>query len=428
MPAGERHASMQSFQIMLKSTSMSERAYYEDSYKTRFKANVLERLVHDGRPAVVLDHTYFYPTSGGQPCDLGQINDVSVVDVLVRPGNGDVLHVLDNDLDEEQVTAVINWQRRFDHMQHHTGQHILSQAFIQIATAQTIGFHLSESSVTIDLDISSLTPAQIEEVEQLTNEIIWQNRPVKVRTVNAQEVQSLPLRKIPPVRDGKLRLIEIAEFDLTACGGTHVAQSGEVGLLKIIKQERRGEKQRIEFRCGHRAFIDYRQKHQIVTQLSTQLTTAAKELSPAVARLQEDNKQSRRQLKKQQVELDRLEAQQLLSQGERHGDTILVTHLFSGRDPGQVRALGSQLARNEGVVALLAMAGNRSQLIFCRSENAPGKMNKLLRIALNELGSQSGGGSDTFAQGVGPPADVAAVQHAVDTATTVFLEELESLR
>jgi alanyl-tRNA synthetase len=187
-------------------------------------------------------------------------------------------------------------------------------------------------------------------VEQLTNEIIWQNRPVKVRTVNAQEVQTLPLRKIPPVRDGKLRLIEIDDFDLTACGGTHVARTGEIGLLKIIKQERRGEKQRIEFRCGHRALTDFRQKHQIVTQLSTQLTTAAKELSTAVARLQEDNKQSRRQLKKQQVELDRLEAQQLLSQGERHGDTILVTHVFSGRDPGQVRALGSQLTRNEALL------------------------------------------------------------------------------
>ena len=419
---------MHSFQIMLESTSMNERAYYEDSYTTKFKVNVLERLVHDGRPAVVLDHTYFYPTSGGQPCDLGQMNDVAVVGVLIRPENGAVLHVLENELDGEQVTAVINWQRRFDHMQHHTGQHILSQAFIQIAAAQTIGFHLSAASVTIDLDKNSLTPATLEEVEQLTNEIIWQNRPVRVRTVNAAEVQTLPLRKIPPVRDGKLRLIEIDDFDLTACGGTHVARTGEIGLLKIIKQERHGEKQRIEFRCGHRALRDFQQKHQIVAQLSAQLTTAATELSTAVAQLQEDNKQSRRQLKKQQVELDRLEVQQLLSQGERHMDTILVTHVFSDRDPGQVRAVGSQLARNEGVVALLAMAGDRSQLIFCRSQSAPGKMNKLLPIALNELGSQSGGGSDAFAQGVGPPATIADVQHAILTAKKAFLEELESLR
>jgi alanyl-tRNA synthetase len=289
---------MQSFQIMLESTLMSERAYYKDSYTNRFKAVVIERLVHDGRPALILDRTYFYPTSGGQPCDLGKMNDVSVVDVLVHPQNGDVLHILENEVSADQVKAVIDWQRRFDHMQHHTGQHILSQAFVQIAAAETVGFHLSPSSVTIDLDKNSLSQAQREEAEQLANEIIWQNRPVKARTVNQKEIQSLPLRKIPPARDGRLRLIEIADFDLTACGGTHVARTGEIGLLKIIKQEKRGEKLRIEFRCGHRALLDYQQKHQIVTQLTTQLTTGANELSTAVVRLQADNKQSHRQLKK----------------------------------------------------------------------------------------------------------------------------------
>lgn len=418
---------MQSFQIMLESTLMSERAYYKDSYTNRFKAVVIERLVHDGRPALILDRTYFYPTSGGQPCDLGKMNDVSVVDVLVHPQNGDVLHILENEVSADQVKAVIDWQRRFDHMQHHTGQHILSQAFVQIAAAETVGFHLSPSSVTIDLDKNSLSQAQREEAEQLANEIIWQNRPVKARTVNQKEIQSLPLRKIPPARDGRLRLIEIADFDLTACGGTHVARTGEIGLLKIIKQEKRGEKLRIEFRCGHRALLDYQQKHQIVTQLTTQLTTGANELSTAVVRLQADNKQSHRQLKKQQGELDRLEAQQLISQGQRQGNTILVTHVFAERDPKQVRAIGNQLIRFDGIVALLAVAGNRSQLIFCKSESAPGEMNILLRIALREIGSQSGGGSSTFAQGVGPPANVDDVQLAVDAAKMALLEEIQGL-
>jgi alanyl-tRNA synthetase len=378
----------------------------------------------DNTPVVVLDKTYFYPTSGGQPFDKGKINEVAVIDVLVRAQDGAVLHMLERELEEDQVSAVIEWQRRFDHMQHHTGQHILSQAFIQVAGAHTIGFHLSNASVTIDLDKKELVSDQIEEAEQLANEIIWQNRPVTVRNASTEEAKTLALRKIPTTHNGTVRLIDIEDFDLTACGGTHVARTGEVGLIKIIKQERRGDKQRIEFRCGHRALNDYRQKHAIVVELSTQMTTGGTELNTAVKRLQNDNKQVRRQLKKQQAELSRLEANHLLSQGVRIGDTVLVTRVFSGRDPGQVRALGSQLIRHDGVIALLGLAGNQAQLIFCRAAGAPGDMKNLLNTALSELGSHLGGGSETFAQGVGPSADIILVQQAIEAAEKQFLEEI----
>jgi len=406
---------------------MNNRAYYLDSYTTQFNATIVERMLIDNHPAVILDTTYFYPTSGGQPFDRGQMNETAIVDVQVREQDGAVIHILEHELEDDQVSAVIDWQRRFDHMQHHTGQHILSQAFIQITGAQTIGFHMSDTSITIDLDRMELTPLQIEEAEQLANEIIWQNRSVTARNVSLEEAKKLTLRKIPTAYNGNLRLVEIEDFDLTACGGTHVASTGEIGLVKIIKQEKRGDKQRIEFRCGRRALNDYRRKHAIIVELTTQLTTGSSELSTTVQRLQDENKKTRRQFKKQQIELSRLEAVNLLSQGTRLGDILIVTHAFSDRDPGQIRALGSQLVRHEGVVALLGLAGDRAQLIFSRAAGAAGDMSELLKTALNQLGSRSGGGNETFAQGVGPSTDITHVQQAIETAEKQLLEEIGSM-
>lgn len=411
----------------VKIQAMNERAYYLDSYTTQFSATVVERLEMGSHPAVILNETYFYPTSGGQPSDKGVMNGVAVIDVLVRAQDGAVVHLLENEIEEDQVTAEIDWQRRFDHMQHHTGQHILSQAFIQIAGAQTIGFHLSEASVTIDLDKRDLDPDQSNRAEQLANEIIWQNRSVTIRNASLEEAQTLSLRKIPTAHNGMLRLIDIEDFDLTACGGTHLARTGEIGLIKITKQERRRDKQRIEFRCGYRALRDYREKQAIVVDLSALMTTGGIELNTAVKRLQDENKRTRRQQKKQQAEISRLEADQLLSQGTRIGDTLLITRVFSDHDPGQVRTLGSQLIRHDGVVALLGLAGNRAQLLFCRAASAPGDMSNLLNTALGELGSDSGGGNKTFAQGVAPSADIFLVQNAIEAAEKQFLEEIGSM-
>ncbi len=427
MPDDEPKLSRHSVQIMLKSIHMNNRAYYQDSYTIQFEAAVVEHLLQDNHPAVILDKTYFYPTSGGQPFDIGEMNEVAVIDVQVRPHDGAVIHTLDQALDGDQVSAVIDWKRRFDHMQHHTGQHILSQAFIRAAGAETVGFHLSSASVTIDLDKQELSSEQILEAERLANEIIWQDRPVIVKSVSLEEAKRLPLRKIPDVHDETLRLVDIGDFDLTACGGTHVARTGEVGLIKVTKQEKRGDKQRIEFRCGNRALEDYRQKHEIVVELSTQLTTGSTELNTAVMRLQDENKELRRQAKKQQAALSQLEASHLLSQGTQIGSAILVKAVFSDRDPGQMRALGSQLTRQEGVIALMGLAGDKTHLIFCKAPGTPGNMKSLLNNALSKLGSQSGGGSEVFAQGVGPSADLVHVQRVIEDTEKQLLEEIDGL-
>lgn len=401
---------------------MNDHAYYTDSYTSQFDASIVEVLEIDGRPAVRLDHTYFYPTSGGQPHDTGRLRQgnraAQVVDVVVREGDEAILHVLDALLTPGSVDAAIDWPRRFDHMQHHTGQHILSQAFIRVAEAETISFHLSPQSVTIDLDRADLSAEEVRAAEQLANEVVWQNRPVTAREVAREEAATLPLRKLPPGRGGRLRLIDIADFDLTACGGTHVNGTAEVGLIKVLKTERRGSASRVEFCCGARAFADYRAKHDAIQQLSAALTTGLAELPASVDRLQDESKTLRAELKRQQMALLRLEADDLLRAAEPLGAARLVRRVLNSRETAEARQLATLLAAAGGVVALLGVAGERAQLIFARSADGPAfaHMGELVKPALAVLGGARGGGGATSAQGGGSPADEATIAAALDVA------------
>lgn len=406
---------------------MSIRCYYTDSYTTEFSAVITEVLQNESGNFVILDKTFFYPTSGGQPFDTGTINDIPITNVTVRNRDGAVLHAVETIPQTEQVSAVINWERRFDHMQQHTGQHILSQAFIRLAGAQTVGFHLSDDSVTIDLDQGQLDQTLIDEVEDLANEIVWQNRPVIVRWATYEEAQSLPLRKIPQMDGEKMRLIDILEFDLTACGGTHVARTGEVGLIKIRKKESRNKKIRVHFSCGQRALRHYRFIDGVVNDLTTQLTTGATELSASVTKLQENEKESRRLLKGFQDQLDGLEAQELIQDGRKIDDITLIVHVFKNEPNSKLRSIARHLNKEEKVIALLGSTGERTNLLFTRPTDGPGLMNELLQTALKQLGAGSGGGKAEFAQGSTPIGDVKAVQLAIENAAKQLLEEIESI-
>src|SRR5829696_1341544 len=159
------------------------RLYYDDAYTRDFTARIVERIEVDSHPAVILDQTYFYPTSGGQPNDTGLIGGVAVLDVMARKEDGAVVHVLAGEVEGETVACALDWVRRFDHMQHHTGQHILSQAFVQVARASTVGFHLSTDSITIDLDQTNVSDDAVTAVETLANDVVWANRPVTARII-----------------------------------------------------------------------------------------------------------------------------------------------------------------------------------------------------------------------------------------------------
>lgn len=403
---------------------MNTRLYYNNPYTTNFKANIIERFQHHGNLAVVLDQTYFYPTSGGQPHDIGTLNDSPVVNVLVRLEDNAVAHIINGEIWSDEVTAQIDWSRRFDHMQQHTGQHILSQAFLRAAEAETISFHLSGDYATIDLKDSGLKPTHIEKAELIANQIIWENRPVTARMVSKEEADSLPLRKIPDIEDDQLRIVEIKEFDLTACGGTHVAHTGEIGLIKITKLERRKDELRVEFLCGRRALVDYRQKNRIVNQLANELTTGYAEIEASVVRLRDEAKQSRRLLKQQLSHSLSIEAGHLLKHGTRKGNTVIVSELFSGRDTAELRMLANQIIEHPNSIALLGIVGDSAQLIFARSEDAPGEMNQLIKQALQVLGSATGGGTAKFAQGGGTTADSERMAQALQRAQRLLLSQI----
>jgi alanyl-tRNA synthetase len=398
----------------------TQRLYYTDSYTSVFEANLIDSTTYNGLPAVILDRTYFYPTSGGQPHDTGTLNGYPVVEVALRESDGSVLHVLKEvkgspAFDDPHVSGQIDWTRRFDHMQHHTGQHILSRAFEKLADADTVGFHLSPDSVTIDLNQPDISPATIEAAEDLANQIIADNRPVRAYFPSDEELTTLTLRKMPDV-EGKLRVVDIEDFDVNACGGTHVAQTGEIGIIKVLRATRQGDATRIEFRCGTRALLDYRQKHALLSQLAAELTTSYDQIPAALEKLREENKALRRELRALQAAVLEHEAEKLWQTANRAAGYTLVVQAYENRDVAEVRQLVQHLIAHPATVALCGIAGEKAQLIAARSDDLPQDMVTALKRGLAVWGVERGGGRPPFAQGGGAGASLDQVQAALEAA------------
>ena len=384
---------------------MTERLYYTDAYCTGFSARVVERLAWGGRPAVVLDRTAFYPASGGQPADRGTLGGLAVRDVVVREEDGAIVHVLERALRTSDVEGVLDWSSRFDHMQQHTGQHILSAAFEQVLDADTVGFHLGTETSTVDINVARLEPAALVPVEELANRVIWENRPVSVRFVGPDELVTLPLRR-PPAVEGPVRIVEIAGFDLNPCGGTHVARTGEIGLIKIVRLDHRGDETRVEFLCGGRALRDYQAKNGMVNRLTVMLTVGHWELDQAVERLQAEAKRLRQDLRRARKRLLHAEASELAETASFHGPYRVVSRVWERREPGELRVLAQELVQRPDVVALLGTVGERTHLCFARAEGIEPDVAALLQEACGRLGGK-GGGRPHLAQGSAPATDMA---------------------
>jgi len=386
---------------------MTVRRYYTDSYARTFPANVVEVATAGGSPAAILHETFFYPTSGGQPHDTGRLGSISVQDVSIRE-DGALLHVLDAPIATGPAEAMIDWPRRFDHMQQHTGQHILSQAFIQVAEAPTIGFHLGAETVSIDLGLPGIGDDKVADALAMANGIVTGNQAVRAWFPTAEELAELRLRKTPEV-DGALRVVAIGDFDLSACGGTHVARTGEIGLIEILKTERLKRGMRVEFVCGRRAAADYARKHGIVRDLSVALTCAPGELTESVARLQGALTDARRELAAfRERELD-LEAARLLEAASATGPFRVVRAAWNDRAIDEVKGLALRTTTKPDVVSLLGVAGARAQILFGRSENVSLDLKPAFDRTLAALGGGKGGGSRLL-QGAAGPADVTKLE------------------
>jgi alanyl-tRNA synthetase len=399
---------------------MTRRLYYTEPYRTHFEAQVVERTVWDGRPAVVLDRTAFYPTSGGQPADRGELNGVAVLDVVERESDGAVIHVLSDEVSDGPVEGLVDWQRRFDHMQQHTGQHILSAAFQKGLGAETVGFHLGAESSTIDVDVIELETEDIRSVETLANAVVWDDRAIAVHFVDDDALAEVGI-ELPDDVEGTVRLLVIpgspdeagTHFDANPCGGTHVARTGEIGIIKVVGLERRGDETRVTFLCGRRALRDYEDKNALITSLAGRLTVGFWELDEAVERLQQENRDLRRTERELQQRLLDLETDQLIEAAEARGPYRAVARVWQGRSPDELRILGRKLANHPQIVALLFGIDERTHFCFARAEGLELDVNELLQEACARLDGR-GGGRAQIAQGSAPAADRSQVERIVE--------------
>lgn len=376
---------------------MTVRLYYTDPSVAEFDAQVTGVEQHDGRPAVILDRTAFYPTSGGQPFDTGRLGDAAVVDVIDRD-DGMILHVIDRAIATGPVHGRIDWPRRFEHMQQHTGQHLLSAAFDRLRGVRTESFHLGALSSTIDL-ARVVSPSEIDAAEDEANRIVWEDRPITIRFADAAEAAALPLRK-EPVRGGRLRLVEVEEFDISACGGTHVSRTGGVGTIAVASSERVRGGSRVEFVCGVRALRTFRLLRDSIAASVRLISVLPDALPAGIERLQADAKETRRQLKDAQSRLAGFEAAALAGRAAVHGDARVVVHALEGWDQGGLKTIASAIAHRAGHVAVLFSVPAPCAVVIARSEGTSFDSAAALERLIQEFGGKGGGRPD-LAQGGG---------------------------
>jgi alanyl-tRNA synthetase len=399
---------------------MTDRLYYTDPYSREFDATVLSVETAGGRRLVQLDRTAFYPTSGGQPYDIGTLGEAHVVDV-VDDNDGRISHVVDTG-DTPQVGArvhgVIDWVRRFDHMQQHTGQHLLSAAFDRLFGVRTVSFHLGVDRCTIDL-ARETTPAEMTAAETEANRIVWEDRLVDVRFATADEAARLPLRK-EPRREGILRLIDIERFDLSACGGTHVARTGEVGIIAVASWERFKGGQRVEFLCGGRALGRFRLLRDATDSAARLLSTSMPDLPNAIERLQAETKDQRRALTALQHDLVRYRADECAAAGTPTPRGRLVLRVVDA-DASGLKAMASAVVSRPGFIVVLVSPRDPNMVVVARSQDVDIASGQILSELTARFGGR-GGGKPDLAQGGGFNATAEAI---LDTARRKILEGTE---
>jgi alanyl-tRNA synthetase len=385
---------------------MTDRLYYNDPYLQAFDAVVRRAVDRGGRMAVTLDRTAFYPTSGGQPFDTGTLGPFRVVDVIDED-DGTITHVVEpsdrqspipDPLAGQSVRGVIDWPRRFDHMQQHTGQHVLSAAFVRLFGARTVSFHLGGETSTIDLE-RELTAGEIAAGEDAANVVVWEDRPVAIRYATAEEAATLPLRK-EPVRGGTLRLIDVDRFDLSACGGTHVSRTGGIGVIAIARWERFKGGQRIEFVCGGRALRAHRSLRDAMGASVRLLSVLPEELPASIERLQAEAKEQKRAMAALQADLARYRAGELAASAESMPTGRIVARAIDG-DANVLKSLATAITSRPGFVVVLVSASATPALaVVARSGDVGVSAQAILSALVGKFGGR-GGGRPELAQGGG---------------------------
>jgi alanyl-tRNA synthetase len=383
--------------------SETRRLYFEDVGLTEFSGRIVERRIVEGLPAVVLDQTAFYPESGGQPWDLGTIDGVPVVRVLDEDGL--IVHVLAREIAGDAGEGRVDGLRRFDHMQQHSGQHVLSQAFVEILNGETRSFHLGEESSSLEIGIGAISDESLDRVEHRANEVVFKNRPVKTYFVPSERIAEVPLRR-PPKVEGLIRVVEVEGFDYSACGGTHVRRTGEIGQIKIIGMERIRGNLRFTFVCGRRALTDHQVKTRVCRDLVGRFNVPDREIPAAVERLGGELKEAKKRLKTLEQTAAGYEARDLAAAAEGR----VIGRVFEEKSADGLRALALSLVRLGKFAVIFGARGEtKAHLILARSESIPIDLRPLLPV-LAPLFQGKGGGGPSLVEIAGDrEADLASI-------------------
>ena len=413
---------------------MTDRLYYHNSFLYDFVAALEDvRTLADGRTALVLDRTAFYPTSGGQTFDTGWIELEPLeqergkflpklrVSEVAEEEDGTVLHIVDgyshasnrglhgppdSGVTATRVKGFIDVERRRDHMQQHSGQHVLSAAFVELFGMPTVSFHMGEETCTIDLDAKAVTSEQVKKAEARANEIVWADGEVAMRFVTPDEARGLGLRKIPPAERDKLRLIDIKGFDLCACGGTHVSRTGQIGTILLRKVEKAKGGVRVEFVCGERAMRVARKDYETLTDAAALFSTHIWEVPAQIRKGVEEQKAAGKTQQKLLEEIAELKAAQIVANTPEQNGMKLVAQIFEDRELAFVRLLAQKLAKHESVVALLGAGAGQKSVVFAQSPGMKFDMGALMKELMTELGARGGGAKDLAQGGAEDPARV----------------------
>lgn len=376
---------------------MSEKVYQSNPYIREITSNIIKKEYSNGKFYITLDRTIFYPhMSGGQPRDYGTINGENIIDVYEQ--DNEIIHVLTDNIIEDKVTLNIEWNKRFDHMQQHTGQHILSSAFMKLYNGETCGFHLGSQYITIDINIPNLSHKDIEIVEKFANQIVFSNFNIKTYIIGQKDVSSLPLRKSPSV-DNNIRIVEIDNIDYSPCSGTHTRATGEVGLIKIRKFEKYKGMTRIEFVCGGRALLDYSIKNTQINNISGLLSSKDNECFEAANRLMDENRALIKEMKLLREELLNYKSLELLNNSLTHKNIKIITKIFTDVDFNEIRYISNNLLNLENTIVLFGLKNEeKCQFIMGKSKNIIIDIKNIFNIMIENINGK-GGGNNFLVQG-----------------------------
>ncbi|OKP68558.1 hydrolase [Paenibacillus sp. P3E] len=370
---------------------MTKKLYYESAYLKEWQTSISKVVEREDGQYLILEETAFYPHGGGQPCDTGTIGGIPVLDVILE--EDEVLHKVDRVPEGSQVSCQIDWNRRFDHMQQHSGQHLLSAVFLELFEANTLSFHLGNDYATIDIELQELTADQLAAAEQEVNRQVALDHRIVSYFVTAEEMANLPLVKLPKVTEN-IRIVEIEGVEHNACGGTHVSATGAIGLIKLLRAEKQKGNIRVTFKCGGRALDEANENQRILGALSAKFNTGKDEILDRIGKWEAEQKQLQAELGALKEQNDHYLAQELLSGLE--SEARVAAHIFEDKTLKDLQSLAMKLTANTGLPVLLLTAAENKVVLAC-SGSTEWSCGTFFKANLGEFQGK-GGGSDKMAQ------------------------------